>query len=162
MIDTETLSTKADAAIISLAAVSFNSKGLHETIDMTVDPDPSASIDFETVKWHTENLQISSFTANLPEIEACHALKNFIEAFREKTPIWACGASFDFPIIKSMFARQNVKAPWQFRDERCFRTMKSLYDVAFEKKPTEHTALGDAKQQAYHLIRILNSTNADW
>jgi exodeoxyribonuclease VIII len=46
--------------------------------------------------------------------------------------------------------------PWRHWNDRCYRTVKSLYpDVKLERVGTHHNAVDDAESQARHLIAML-------
>ena len=73
---------------------------------------------------------------------------------------WGNGASFDLTIVGDAYKRLGLKTPWNFANERCFRTVRNLYpqivyDPA-EKGEGAHNALEDAIFQANHLFKIKN------
>jgi len=49
-----------------------------------------------------------------------------------------------------------MERPWYFWNDRCYRTMKSLYpQIPMERDGVHHNALDDAISQARHLMAIL-------
>ncbi len=69
---------------------------------------------------------------------------------------WANSASFDLPKVRSACERADIKAPWYWSNERCFRTVRHLYPrVPYEpekKGDGAHNALTDAIFQVEHLF----------
>jgi len=82
-------------------------------------------------------------------------LRSFMDGFNE-APIWANGASFDFPILAEAYRLSGTARPWHFRNERDYRTLKALWpDVPQpQRSGTHHNALDDAIHQATHLQMI--------
>lgn len=53
--------------------------------------------------------------------------------------------------------RNGTSAPWAWRNDRCYRTIKALNrGVPMERLGAHHNALDDAISQALHLIAMLN------
>ena len=70
--------------------------------------------------------------------------------------IWGNGAAFDNVILRTAYERLGLKAPWNFWDDRCFRTVKALHpEVEYVKSGAAHNALDDAKNQALYLMKVL-------
>ena len=77
--------------------------------------------------------------------------------------LWVKGASFDYPILKSLFNDYNVKVPWNFRNESCIRSFLNVkpknFEAEFRKNNPNnvvHNALDDAIYQVNLLNYILN------
>jgi len=71
--------------------------------------------------------------------------------------VWGNGANFDNVILAEAYRRLDMKLPWHFTQDRCFRTIKSKYwYVDMVRTGTHHNAAGDAMSQANHLIRLNN------
>lgn len=77
---------------------------------------------------------------------------------------WGNGASFDLTIMHSAYLRADIKTPWHFSKERCFRTIRNWYpQVEYnpdDKGDGAHNALQDAIFQARHLFRIKRAVQA--
>ena len=60
-------------------------------------------------------------------------------------------------ILGNAFRACGIPVPWNFYDERCYRTLKSLFPQlkAADTRGTKHNALEDARYQAEHLIKII-------
>ena len=73
--------------------------------------------------------------------------------------VWGCGSDFDNVLIENAHKKIGQEVAWKFRNNRCYRTIKSLWpNVEIKRKGAHHNSLDDAESQALHLIEILNST----
>lgn len=164
MVDIESLSTRAHAAIISIGAVRFNATTLDEenafyrviTIDSNLAEHRDISAD--TLKWWMKQDNNARAVFNDP---SAVPLEQALLEFREWgcTPkqwenmrVWGNGADFDCTIVADAYGNQG--APWKFYNTRCFRTLKSTDAARAVPKPENamaHHALFDAVAQAKHL-----------
>ena len=166
MIDIETMGSGSSAAIVSIGAVYFDEKGLGEefyiNVDLATAMEKGGEIDGDTVMWWLGQAQEArqSLKGNLHDIGvALFKLSLFLGAedgeINEQLKVWGNGAGFDNVILAGAYSRCQIQLPWKFWNDRCYRTMKSLFrDVKLERKATYHNALDDAKTQALHLIEI--------
>ena len=71
--------------------------------------------------------------------------------------LWGNSHSFDLVLIEAALARYGMEKFWNFRNERCYRTLKEeLYWVKADPFiGTKHTALHDAYNEAAHLYKLL-------
>ena len=162
MIDIETVGTGPDAAILTIAAQTFDPLGkgympqdYYARIDL--DSQPDRSVDQGTIEW---------WATQPPEAQA--------EAFGEenRTPldqaltelgkivfhcnlIWANGPTFDMNILEHAYKSYGMQLPWNFWRVRDARTVYSLYPD-LPKPPASHHALEDCKRQ----IDLLQQTLA--
>ena len=151
MVDIETLSTKPNAAILSIAAIQFDSKtGLfnptpfyleldHTTFDDRFDRDP------KTITWWEKQSQ------PMPEgtTDAQTALRAFADYLIETRPsaIWANSPSFDLVILRTAFDAYGLAWPVPFWNERDVRTLKAL--CSNPKFAPTHDAIADCKLQIH-------------
>lgn len=174
MVDLETLSTRPDAAIISIGACWFNAdtqevgRPWHTRIDMADSIRSGGHVDGDTVRWWLRQ----SDAARASITEGCSnlvddALQGFAMYLRGIAPysevrVWGNGADFDLPILASAYARASLEQPWRYFNGRCLRTLRNLHpDVevpVFEG--TEHNAADDAQHQARQAIAILRAIQA--
>ena len=69
--------------------------------------------------------------------------------------VWGNGANFDNAIMTNAYSITTSLPPWQFYNDRCYRTVKNLYpDIKLERIGTLHNAADDARSQAMHLLAI--------
>lgn len=166
MVDLETLGTTPNSAIVSIGAVKFSSAGLGEefykTIDLQSCEDAGLDIDPSTVAWwmgQSDKARAVFKDKGKPLAEALNAFTKFIGIENVgQVKLWGNGANFDNVILVNAYRRTGIKAPWQFYNDRCYRTIKSMFKrIEMERSGTHHNALDDAKSQADHLVRILTA-----
>lgn len=169
MIDLETLSTRADAAIVSIGAVWFNpqtqqvGQPIHLVVDMADSIRTGGHVDGNTVAWWLalSDAARQSITTGkrLDMAGALVALGRFLcnVAPDSAVRVWGNGADFDMTILASAYARLNLPLPWRYYNARCFRTLRKLHpDVqAPQFASAEHNAADDALHQALHALAIL-------
>ncbi len=159
MLDIETLDNKANAAIVSIGAVYFDENGTGEEFYCNIDFNSvmlsGGTVGAETLEWWLQQNEYarSSLLTNQKRIQ--DALEAFTSFCDPEAKIWGNGASFDNVILASTYKRLHRIVPWKFFNDRCYRTIKNLFnDVEFERIGIHHNALDDAKSQAEHLIKI--------
>ena len=175
MIDLETLGKGSHAAIWTIGAVKFNPMHCAETIEELMDTTEKFHVcvtmesafargraDHSTVQWWmgTERDTARRAIFAMPEVDLVEVLYGFKEWFGEDKPVWGNGATFDNVILSNAFAACNNDRPWSYKNDRCYRTFKSL---APDVKPIDvgiaHGALDDALAQAWHIQRIVKRLN---
>lgn len=71
--------------------------------------------------------------------------------------IWSNGAGFDIAILRWHMQRHDIQPSWDFRNERCYRTvyrkLKTAYPPA-EDAVMAHRGEADAVMQAEWLLRL--------
>jgi hypothetical protein len=170
MLDLETLSSAPDGAIIAIGACTFASEGTplaeHErkTFNMIIDAHDAqtaarGSVDARTMQWWVRQSEAARSIFNSPfATPTAIALQQFSAfcADFDGPRIWGNGANFDNVLLRGAYDRMSLKAPWSFRDDRCYRTLKSLRpDIEFKPSGVAHNALDDAVSQARHAEAIL-------
>ena len=174
MLDLETLSSAPDAVIVSIGAVTFSTSGRPNEIDhrfyTAEKPDyqqnAGAEISGATVQWWAQQSDAARAVLNdagaVYLAVALDEFRKFCAACGERPRVWGNGANFDNVVLRRAYERMMVPAPWEFRDDRCYRTLKNLRtDIAFEKFGVAHNALDDAIAQAQHAERIFAAMTAE-
>jgi hypothetical protein len=165
MLDLETLDTAPDAAILSIAAVAFNRYGniagkFNAYTEDCTSGDSTTSMD--TILWwmcqdgEARKLQVEAERNTL--VHTLKELSVFFESFDGKeVAVWGNGAAFDNVILRRAYERNGLKAPWSYRQDRCYRTLAKLFPHVPmpEFVGVKHDALADATNQARHLWEIL-------
>lgn len=173
MIDLETMSTRSNAAVLSIGAVAFDveSGQIGPEFCRNVDLDSSIKaglvVDADTMRWwlqQNEQARAALFTSTSPLPRVLMALEDFLRQFPD-AEIWCNGGSFDFPILKNAFGAVSITAPWHFRNERDMRTIVAIAkDLTGYQKPEHkgiaHSALDDAKHQAQIVIECYQRLSA--
>lgn len=165
MIDLETLSTRSNAVILSIGATKFDLTGIKDRFYVNVDAESCKKLNMHVSKatlewWGKQSKEaIAHLSKNKKSIQ--EALSLFDKWFGMKSmPIWSNGASFDLVVMDNAYqVAKNEPTPWKYWDERCYRTVKALFDLVPEAEftGTKHNSLADAEHQTNHLIKILNS-----
>lgn len=172
MVDLETLGTRPGCKIVSIGAVVFSPLGLGEEFysEIKINGQGSLVADPETLAWWEKQdpeLQKLLWGRQREKPSLRIALLNFNEWLKSVSPLdekghrqvclWGNGADFDNPIL--LFAFHEVtscKPAWEFWNNRCYRTLKSLVPtMKLVREGTHHNALDDAKSQAFHAIKLL-------
>lgn len=167
MIDLETLSTRHDAAILSIAAVKFDlatgniGPSYQDKIDLTDHP-KYGHISIETVAWwlkQSDKSRQQLFTGKTKELGS--ALINLLDFSKGAKTLWSNGSSFDLTILRNAYDRYQYTVPWQYWQERDCRTIVDIAErmtgintaKTSEFTGTKHDALSDAIFQAHYVSR---------
>ncbi len=171
MIDLETMSSASNAAIVSIGAVFFDEKAQHQcfyrVIDLKSDHEAGGRIDADTIMWWMRQTDQARSAINPDRAFRSHlVLQDFatwLANAGNNNPdlrVWGNGATFDNVVLRNCYMRHGSKAPWSYRGDRCFRTIKDMFPV---EKPefggTAHNALDDAINQAKWLQKICATHN---
>lgn len=172
MLDLETLSSRHDAAIVAIGACTFDKyiEGwdmCRATFYIPVIPASSQALGFhvdaKTVQWWVKQSDEARAVLNDPEaVPLVEALEKFASFCHANGPavVWGNGATFDNVILRNAYDRAGIAAPWSYRNDMCYRTLKNLRpDISFEPHGTAHNALDDAVAQARHAEHILAAMN---
>lgn len=162
MIDIETLGTESFSLILSLAAVEFDietgkiGREFYKKIELQSALDVGLKIDTETLTWwmqqKPEALQ-EMFKDAEPITKVLNSFRDWIAG--PDVILWGNSARFDLGLLQNAFNAINCKIPWNWYNERCVRTLSSLYPnikkgLTFEGE--KHNALHDC----YHQIKYCN------
>lgn len=163
MVDTETLATATDAAITQIAAVVFDL----DTGDLLESPGGSPGavgafnvyvktgfgvVQRSTALWWMQQRHGADFAKRV-EIEGVdlrEALSRFSgwlsEPSRRGLPLYAHGAPFDFPVLRTSFEACEMVPPWSYRDELCCRAF--YRELPGGRPPAVSEPAGFAKHDA--------------
>ena len=174
MIDLETFGMPPDGLIVSIGAVKFDPDTVkivdrfHLAIDPELCRDQHFTIDPGTVKWWLDPKRDAPRQVWLdqPKFDPGTALAGFLDWYGPATmPTWGNAVTFDIILMKSAFKALHLGCPWQFWDERCHRTLKTIPPEIVTKRSFQmgimhagsgvlHTALFDAEVQAWQNMLI--------
>lgn len=169
MVDIETLGTSGDCVILSVGACGYDRggelKSFYEHIAIADSLDYGCQVDADTLMWwfrQGEGARMAIVDGQKKSLRLDTVLKDFAmwlaTNFTDKFTIWSNGASFDIPILANAFRKAGMNVPWKFWNERCFRTVKSIYsDIKPPVTETAHNALDDAMNQLQHLNLIIKA-----
>lgn len=167
MIDLETMSTRPDAAIVSIGAVAFDMRKLvvgerfYRNVDLRTSAAAGGHIDPDTVLWwmRQSDAARSALQRNLsPLADALDALTAFLASCAPLAAIrpWGNGVDFDMVILASAYRAAGLETPWKYWNQRDARTLFSMYP-SVEKEAmttTTHNALDDAEHAVRHIFKI--------
>lgn len=157
MIDLETLSTRMDAAILSIGAVRFDSDKIGEKFYTAVTVDSNTErgrhVSGATLAWWMG--QSADARAVFTDAQAIHisaALCVLSSFLGPEAIVWGNGANFDISILQHAFEQQGMSVPWKYNNVRCLRTIRNLDGakecVQVPENTCAHNALADAEWQA--------------
>ena len=167
MLDLETMGTAPNSAIIAIGAVKFNEKEItdrfYEIVDISSCIKAGLVIDGDTVLWWLKQSKEARSEYEKKGKQLVVALEQFTKWMGKNPIIWGCGSDFDNVILSSAYQAVSMEVPWKFWNNRCYRTMKSMYTnvKAPVRKGTYHCAVDDSEYQANHLIEILKHMNKE-
>lgn len=152
MLDLETLGLDPGCVILSIGAAEFDADGVGETFFRNVSlvscDDAGLEIDANTLEWwlgQDEHVQ-DQLVGGEELTEVLHDFAAFVD---EADEIWANAPSFDCAILAHAYDACNAPVPWEFYQERCFRTLKNMPGaVEIDREGDHHNALDDAVHQA--------------
>jgi hypothetical protein len=168
MVDTETGSSMPNALVLQVGFCGGDLLTGEITIPATrmfVTRQPHASISESTLAWWAEQdpelrrsvWHPSGAVYTPTEVrQTIGAVLTALGTDGYDTPtVWCGPASFDFPILKNMWGGEM---PWHYHNERCYSTLKRMFDPVGELLPENllaHDAASDAQAQWLHLSRIV-------
>lgn len=165
MVDIETAGKRPNAAIMAIGACAFDAAGLaglpfYARVNLETSM-ARGTVDGSTIRWwmmqgDEARAEVATATMHIGD-----ALTEFAQWVNSHNPlgIWGNGATFDNVILRSAFEAWGVVCPWQWWQDRCFRTIKAALGAGVVMPPetTKHRADHDAWWQAEALIAIAAS-----
>ena len=164
MIDIEGLGTGPDAAILTIAAQSFDPFGTgyydrHYYARITLESQENRRIQDDTLAWWATQpeAQQEAFAED-NRIPLDQALDELYKLAWQHDYIWAQGPTYDINILEHAYKSYNKTQPWQFYRIRDSRTVLSLWPGR-PVPPTSHHALEDTRKQINILQQTLKHLN---
>lgn len=166
MIDLESMGTDRYSPIVAIGAVRFEAGPMQAMVPfyqaitlescLKVGLRSSAS----TILWWMKQSAEAQKVFSDPEaVDLPIALDSFTDWLNSRPDrLWGNSAAFDLGLLADAYKACSKEVPWQFYNERCYRTLKSLpiaKDIALKRRGTHHNALDDALSQAHHCRDIL-------
>lgn len=177
MVDLETASDQPDAVISAIGVAVFDAPNssrpgqiyseLYLRVDGETHQNLGGHVSFDTFRWWLGQSDDARREIREGKTHIEEALAKLTEIVREYrvSEVWGNGADFDCVILQSAYRHARMKCPFEFRQHRCFRTLKALYPDVTElsvahRYPSvvrvKHHALHDARWQAYRAIEMLS------
>ena len=167
MLDLETMGTAPNAAIVAIGAVPFNALGVfqnysfYKTIALSSAVNWGGVIDPKTVTWWLQQNDAARNELVSAEGDMFDALREFSTWLHQFEPccVWGNGSDFDNVILSNAYLRNELKIPWDYRNNRCYRTFSNMMPHV-TKTPfmgVRHRAIDDAVYQAMHAADLLKT-----
>ncbi len=169
MLDLETLGTAPGSVILSIGAVKFNENGVYDDFHIGINIqsclDAGLTINGSTLMWWMDpernEARAQWVDPGFDKFDLESALVQFHIWLHQNGPneieMWGNGANFDNNLLGAAYAAYDPckrPQPWKFWNDRCYRTMKSMYPAIKmpKREGTHHNAVDDATSQVNHLI----------
>ena len=164
MIDIEGLGTGPDAAILTIAAQSFDPFGTgyydrHYYARITLESQEARRIQDDTLAWWATQpeAQAEAFAED-NRVPLEQALDELYKLAWQHDYIWAQGPTYDINILEHAYKSYGKLQPWKFYRVRDSRTVLSLWPER-PVPPTSHHALEDTRKQIDILQQTLKHLN---
>lgn len=168
MLDLETMGDKSYSSIVSIAAVEFDintgdvGNYFFVKVDLQSCIDLGLNVTASTIQWWMQ--QSSEARENLVKdtIPIKEALLKFSDFCDYDDEIWGNSARFDLGILQNAYDKAKIPIPWNFRKERCLRTLVSFYPEIKKNWVFQgicHNALDDCYNQIGYCSTIWNKLN---
>ena len=169
MLDIETMGSESYSSIVSIGALEFDietgktGKEFYVNVDLQSCMDLGLIVNASTIMWwlkQSEQARKDLTERTVLPIE--NALLEFAQFCRKDYQIWGNSARFDCGILQNAYDKAGIPIPWDFRNERCVRTLVSFNpEIKKNFKPigTAHNALSDCYFQVGYCSEIWSSLN---
>lgn len=168
MIDLETWSTSPNASIRSIGACKFNEGGIASGVFYENISDSESNglhVNECTRQWWSRQSQQAREALLINPKPLEYVLEEFAMWLPDTsaTLMWGNGADFDNAILANAYSHFDLAMPWNFYNNRCYRTVKNLFPiVTIIRTGEKHNAIEDAISQANHLIQIRSKAQFEW
>lgn len=185
MIDLETFGQEAGNVILSISAVQFNlftgeiGESFHRSINIKSCIHHGLKMDPDTVMWwmgQNEEARHKLINDDIVAVDLDVALTDFASwiallndswedpHYNPDIQVWGRGPRFECAILSYAYkVCRWTRTPWDFRKERCVRTMEMFNPELKKNTPFEgilHDGISDAKHQIKYVCKIHNQINS--
>ena len=170
MLDLETMSSQSNGVIVSIGAVRFDlNTGKHketfyQNIDIQSCLDIGLDVTGSTIEWWLTQSEAARTHLLKNQINITDALNLFSEFVNKEDYIWGNSARFDCGLLQNAYNKNKQDIPWDFRKERCLRTLVSLKPSVKDtvvREGISHNALDDCYYQIKYLCAIWKLLNVN-
>lgn len=179
VIDTETLSLRTSAVILSIGLTVFDdtqvdtfedlvNRGINIFIDKESQKRAGRRIDPETLEWWGKQGPEASEvlkSEGMHPMAVLFQIEQYVSnlSINKKHLKWYCrGPQFDIAKLEDLFVQFGLNVPWHYRKPRCSRTWLDEHgiddDVRVQRPEgmIPHNSLHDSAFEAYMMQRALN------
>lgn len=171
MLDIETMGNESFSSILSIGAVEFDintgqtGKVFYRNVDLQSCIDLGLVMNASTVVWWlNQSEQARKDLIGRKSIPIIDALNEFSEFCNKDYQIWGNSARFDCGILQNAYNKAGLPIPWDFRKERCVRTLVSFAPEVKAKYNIigiQHNAVDDCFTQIGYCSEIWNTLKFD-
>lgn len=137
MLDLETLGKTPGCIVLSIGAVAFNPTEILTTFEVHILAESceraGLTMDASTVMWwigRDADARDAMLKANaVPIGVALPRFSDWMYRLGPHTRLWSKGPSFDAAILRAAYHAAGQEPPWEFRNERCVRTILDLANI---------------------------------
>jgi len=150
-IDFEALAQSPDAAPIELGAVLFdlNTGKISAEFHRVIIPNPWLRTEADTLDWHAERgsypFDDARKAAAIPLLNALLEFKAWLQVLPPAESVWSWGSTYDFPILATACAMEQLAMPWHYAQQECARTVWRRAFGDRRHAPRPHHALEDCR-----------------
>lgn len=167
MLDIETMGNISYSSIISIGALEFDidsgetGEEFYTNVDLQSCLDLGLSVCGSTIMWWIgQNEQARKDLIEKPKMSIKDALDSFSKFCNKDYEIWGNSNRFDCGILQNAYNKIGIPIPWDFRKERCVRTLTSFNPEIKDNYPATHTlhnAISDCYYQVGYCSEIWKS-----
>jgi DNA polymerase III epsilon subunit-like protein len=169
MLDLETMGHESYSAIVSIGAIKFNintgdiGERFYCNVNLQSCLDLGLIVNGRTIMWWLkQNEDARKHLSEQPQISITEALMQFKSFYNEEYYIWGNSARFDCGILQNAYHKAKIELPWDFRKERCLRTLVTLnpnIKINHIPKGVAHNAIDDCINQIQYCCEIWKTLN---
>lgn len=173
VVDLETLGLKTYSPLLTIGACAIDLESgdeLHFEQHILLETEDVLQADPDTLLWWLAQSETARMAIVKGQETACSfasALQQFgdwLGLFRTGWTIWGNNAEFDLGKLKYQADKIGASVPWNYRQERCYRTVNNTFghlitqleDMELGEGLVHHVAVDDATYEARRLRLILN------
>jgi exodeoxyribonuclease VIII len=164
MLDIETMGNESFSSILSIGALEFDietgntGREFYVNVDLQSCLDLGLIVNASTIMWWLrQNEQARKDLTERQSIPIRQALMEFAQFCSKDYQIWGNSVRFDCGILQNAYNKAGILIPWDFRKERCVRTLVSFNPEikdGFTPIGTAHNALSDCYFQVGYCSAI--------
>ena len=166
MMDTESMGTNPDAALVALGATFFDEHTgqigdrFYRSIHLATSVNAGFKIEPAAVLFWLGQPDAARNAILFNALPMRDVMQEFSEWVLARCPqdqvlVWGCSPAFDCIKVEAHCKAVDVQVPWRYYNERCYRTIRERNRVVEEDERVGlHNAADDAIHQARHLIKI--------
>lgn len=170
-IDLETLDKRPSAVVVSIGLAAFTVAGgevatYYTTVKRSPQEERGRTVDPGTEEWwsrqSSEVREALDQSKAIGPYEALNHVTSFVQRFQNNfyyvAGVWGFGSDFDNAILIDMFGDFEMPVPWDYRANRCGRTLvRELGTPKPKAVGVHHNAADDAVWQARWFRQALMS-----